>query len=95
MFTLKIIDGKTQAQSFLELDEFEIISQSASKDIFDKLTENHVCNKTRYNIGVIVLGRKDSQHITKYLDKYMFAFIMNSQGKTVEVIKAVEHIWDK
>lgn len=92
MFTLKIVDTKTQLSSFVELDNFDIISQSASKDLFDKFTEDFVCDKTRHNIGVVVVGSKDSLQVTKYLDKDKVAFIMNSQGKTVEVIKATEHV---
>lgn len=95
MFTLKIVDTKTQLSSFVELDNFDIISQSASTDLFNKFTEDFVCNNTKGDIGVVIVGNKDTQNVTKYLDKNQIAFIMNSRGKTIEVVKAVEHIPQK
>lgn len=92
MFTIKVIDTNTQHTQYQEFETFNVIGRSTSPVMFNQFTEDFMCQKTRNNVSVIIVGNNSDKTTKLYLSKGFVAYVMNSNGKTIEVIKADQYM---
>lgn len=95
MFTIKLIDTNTQHTQYQEFDTFTVIGQSTSPVMFKQLTSDFICDKTRNNVSVVITGQNGDKTTNLYMSKGFIAYVMNSGGKTIEVIKADQYFTNK
>lgn len=95
MFTIKMIDINTQHTQYQEFETFTVIGQSTSPVMFKQLTSDFICDKTRNNVSVVITGQNGDTNTKLYMSKGFIAYIMNSGGKTIEVIKADQYFTNK